>query len=69
MELALNKIIECFESPIISEKGHCTRIIAKKNNVTWYFDIYQDVVLVFDGINEQVELKTIEELENYLTTC
>ena len=41
----------------------------RKNNVTWYFDIYQDVVLAFDGINEQVELKTIEELENYLTTC
>ena len=69
MELALNKIIECFESPIISEKDHCTRVIAKKNNVTWYFYIYQDVVLAFDGINEQVELKTIEELENYLTTC
>lgn len=69
MELALNKIIECFESPIISEKDHCTRVIAKKNNVTWYFDIYQDVVLAFDGINEQVELKMIEELENYLTTC
>lgn len=69
MELALNKIIECFESPIISEKDHCTRVIAKKNNVTWYFDIYQDVVLAFYGINEQVELKTIEELENYLTTC
>lgn len=69
MELALNKIIECFESPIISEKDHCTRVIAKKNNVTWYFDIYQDVVLAFDWINEQVELKTIEELENYLTTC
>lgn len=69
MELALNKIIECFESPIISEKDHCTRVIAKKNNVTWYFDIYQDVTLAFDGINEQIELKTIEEFENYLTTC
>ena len=51
MELALNKIIECFESPIISEKDHCTRVIAKKNNVTWYFDIYQDIVFAFDGIN------------------
>lgn len=69
MDLALNKIIEHFESPIISEKGHCTRVIASKNNNTWYFDIYQDIILAFDGINEQVELNSIDELDNYLTTC
>lgn len=69
MDNALELIAEKFEDIIPSKKGHCTRVIAKKNNATWYFDIYQDMVLVFDGINKQIELNNIEELKKYIADC
>lgn len=66
MDNALEIITKNFEDIIPSYKGHCTRVIASKDNKTWYFDIYQDMVLVFDGINEQIELNTEDELKNYI---
>ena len=68
MNNALEKVTKRFKDVIISEKDHCTRVIATENNRQLYIDIYQDVVLAFDGINEQIELKTEEELDNYLAS-
>lgn len=68
MNNALEKVTKRFKDVIISEKDHCTRIIATENNRQLYIDIYQDIVLAFDGINEQIELKTEEELDNYLAS-
>ena len=68
MNNALKKVTKRFKDVIISEKDHCTRVIAIENNRQLYIDIYQDVVLAFDGINEQIELKTEEELDNYLAS-
>lgn len=69
MDNALEIITKNFEDIITSDKGHCARVIASKDNKTWYFDIYQDMVLVFDGINEQIELNTEDELKNYIADC
>ena len=69
MDNALEIITKNFEDIITSDKGHCTRVITTKDNKTWYFDIYQDMVLVFDGINEQIELNTEDELKNYIADC
>lgn len=69
MDNALEIITKNFEDIITSDKGHCIRVIATKDNKTWYFDIYQDMVLVFDGINEQIELNTEDELKNYIADC
>ena len=69
MDNALEIITKNFEDIITSDKGHCNRVIATKDNKTWYFDIYQDMVLVFDGINEQIELNTEDELKNYIADC
>lgn len=68
MNNALEKVTKRFKDVIIGEKDHCTRVIATENNRQLYIDIYQDVVLAFDGINEQIELKTEEELDNYLAS-
>lgn len=68
MNNALEKVTKRFKDVIINEKDHCTRVIATENNRQLYIDIYQDVVLAFDGINEQIELKTEEELDNYLVS-
>lgn len=69
MDNALEIITKNFEDIILSYKGHCARVIASKDNKTWYFDIYQDMVLVFDGINEQIELNTEDKLKNYIADC
>ena len=45
MNNALEKVTKRFKDVIISEKDHCTRVIATENNRQLYIDIYQDVVL------------------------
>jgi len=74
MDNALEIITKNFEDIITSDKGHCTRVIATKNNKTWYSDLLSNrwlialpiviIILIFYIENRKVLAETASQTYN-----
>lgn len=69
MQETVELIVKMFPEILVNSHKTHEEIVVTKNNRQIFFKVYPEYTLIFDGINDPIRTKSIQELEQYICSC